>query len=399
LISNQPRGVLQARENACIIQYEIYSGGVVMNLTIGETLKRLRKEKDMTQEQLAEYLSISTQAVSRWETNQSLPDITMLPVLAHIFDTTSDVLLGIDIDAKEKRIQEILDLAAERHRNAEDNAVTAELLRAGLKEFPTSYKLMSQLMHTVWYTAAFVANIDESREKLKEAISLGEKILAGCTDDKCRHGVIQIFTFIYAQIGESEKGVALAEKMPSLVLSKEILLSQATTGTAQYKAKQECTDALLGAMLLNIELNVGRLDDGKILYTPEDRIPLHRKCIDLLKLMFEDGDFGFYRMIFAGHYKSVASIYTKLESFGDAIENLNVAADHAIIFDEEYDAGKEYTSLIFRGKKYEEFYIKTVPHNGAKMLLEDMAEPAFDPIRDRADFKDIEARLRRHSAN
>jgi transcriptional regulator with XRE-family HTH domain len=370
-----------------------------MNLTIGEVLKRLRKEKDMTQEQLAEYLSISTQAVSRWETNQSLPDITMLPALAHIFDATSDVLLGIDIDAKEKRIQEIYDTAAERHRNAEDNAVTAELLRAGLKEFPTSYKLMNQLMHMVWYVAWENPSFDEGREQIKEAIALGEKIVAECTVAELRHSAIQVLIFIYADIGESEKGVALAEKMPGLVLSKEVLLPHATTGTAKYKAKQDCTDALLGAMLLNIELNVGKLDDGKILYTPEDRIPLHRKCIDLLKLMFEDGDFGFYRMQLFGHYRSIAAIYTKLESFGDAVENLNVAADHAIIFDEEYDAGKEYTSLIFRGKKYEEFYIKTVPHNGAKMLLEDMAEPAFDPIRGREDFKDIEARLRRHSAD
>ncbi|MDR1328892.1 MAG: helix-turn-helix domain-containing protein [Oscillospiraceae bacterium] len=368
-----------------------------MNLTIGETLKRLRKEKDMTQEQLAEYLSISTQAVSRWETNQSLPDITMLPVLAHIFDTTSDVLLGIDIDAKEKRIQQLLDTASERHRNDEDNAVTAELLRAGLKEFPTSYKLMSQLMTMLWYVAWSEPRPDTEHELIKEVVSLGEKIIAECTDDGCRHNAIQVLTFVYHDIGESEKAVALAETMPTLVLSRQILLAQAAKGTAGLRAKQECIDALMEQMRLRIEFVNSRFDDGTFAYTKEENIALYRKCIDLLELMFENGDFGFHRMILFGHYRRIAEMYITLENYAAAIENLNTAADQAIIFDEEYDAEKEHTSLVFRGKKYVEFYTKTVPHNGAKMLLEYMAEPEFDPARTRDDFKDIEARLRRHT--
>ena len=64
-------------------------------MNFGETIKKLRKQKDMTQEQLAEYLNISPQAISRWEINSTLPDITLIPMLANIFDVTTDMLLGV----------------------------------------------------------------------------------------------------------------------------------------------------------------------------------------------------------------------------------------------------------------------------------------------------------------
>jgi transcriptional regulator with XRE-family HTH domain len=53
-----------------------------MKINIGENLKRLRLQKEFTQEQLAEVFGVSPQAVSRWENNTAYPDITMLPGIA-----------------------------------------------------------------------------------------------------------------------------------------------------------------------------------------------------------------------------------------------------------------------------------------------------------------------------
>lgn len=57
---------------------------------VGDKIKSLRKAKKLTQEQLAEYLNISSQAVSKWETGASSPDIDMLPRLAVFFQTSVD---------------------------------------------------------------------------------------------------------------------------------------------------------------------------------------------------------------------------------------------------------------------------------------------------------------------
>lgn len=65
-----------------------------MEQTLGCRIMENRKRLKMTQDQLAEKLGVTAQAVSKWENDQSCPDITMLPKLADIFDTTTDTLLG-----------------------------------------------------------------------------------------------------------------------------------------------------------------------------------------------------------------------------------------------------------------------------------------------------------------
>lgn len=64
-----------------------------MDLTIGKRIGLLRKEKGMTQEELAEHMGISPQAVSKWENDQTCPDISALPKLSKLLDVTVDELL------------------------------------------------------------------------------------------------------------------------------------------------------------------------------------------------------------------------------------------------------------------------------------------------------------------
>ena len=59
-------------------------------MDIGSKIKKLRFNVGLTQEQLAYRLGLSPQAISKWETGSSMPDITLLPPLAEIFGTTID---------------------------------------------------------------------------------------------------------------------------------------------------------------------------------------------------------------------------------------------------------------------------------------------------------------------
>ena len=61
-----------------------------MNLELGRVIRQLRTEHAVTQEELADYLDISFQAVSKWETGTTLPDITLLPKLAAFFGVRID---------------------------------------------------------------------------------------------------------------------------------------------------------------------------------------------------------------------------------------------------------------------------------------------------------------------
>ena len=63
-------------------------------MNIGRVIKTKRQEKDLTQEQLAEYLNVSVSAVSQWESSRTTPDFSLLIPLANFFDVTLDELLG-----------------------------------------------------------------------------------------------------------------------------------------------------------------------------------------------------------------------------------------------------------------------------------------------------------------
>ena len=65
-----------------------------MEETLGKRIVQHRKDMGLTQDQLAERLGVTAQAVSKWENDQSCPDINMLPKLAELFGTTTDALLG-----------------------------------------------------------------------------------------------------------------------------------------------------------------------------------------------------------------------------------------------------------------------------------------------------------------
>lgn len=73
-----------------------------MNLNFAENFKNLRKEKDVTQEKIAEVLGVSAQSISRWELSICYPDLELLPSIANYFGVTIDILLSNDTNSKEK---------------------------------------------------------------------------------------------------------------------------------------------------------------------------------------------------------------------------------------------------------------------------------------------------------
>ncbi len=80
-----------------------------MEQTLGKRIAKHRKGLGITQDQLAEKLGITAQAVSKWENDQSCPDITVLPRLAEIFGTTTDALLGCEPETPAHEAQVVED--------------------------------------------------------------------------------------------------------------------------------------------------------------------------------------------------------------------------------------------------------------------------------------------------
>lgn len=86
-------------------------------MKLGQTIAALRKQKNMTQAEVADALHISYQAVSKWERDESLPDITLLPSIAELFQISIDKLLGNSYEPKaEEPVNTDPDMDAEAQR-------------------------------------------------------------------------------------------------------------------------------------------------------------------------------------------------------------------------------------------------------------------------------------------
>ena len=81
-----------------------------MELPIGQEIAKRRKDKQITQTELADFMSVSKASVSKWETGQSYPDITLLPLLAAFFDCSVDDLLVINSQLTTQEIKRIYQL-------------------------------------------------------------------------------------------------------------------------------------------------------------------------------------------------------------------------------------------------------------------------------------------------
>lgn len=115
-----------------------------MKLKIGQTIRSLRTQNKVTQEELALHLGVTPQAISRWENESGYPDIELLPVIAAYFSVSTDELLGIDKNEREKRLEEIYHDIKIRFYEAETKK-HIPVLRAYAAEFPSDEKIRLDL--------------------------------------------------------------------------------------------------------------------------------------------------------------------------------------------------------------------------------------------------------------
>jgi transcriptional regulator with XRE-family HTH domain len=90
-----------------------------MSLPLGNNVKKLRNEQKVTQEQLAEHINISYQAISKWENNITIPDVQLLPAIAEYFGVSIDELFKPSMTAYRNKEARLL-AVYETTRNTED---------------------------------------------------------------------------------------------------------------------------------------------------------------------------------------------------------------------------------------------------------------------------------------
>ncbi len=326
-----------------------------MEIAIGSKIKQLRGRYNCTQENMAQKLGVTSQAISRWENGTGYPDVEIIPVIANYFGVTIDFLFGYD-GTRNDRIRQILSRAAELERNKTEPSVCVEELRLAAAEFPASDAitmcLANALMRCGWkyYGAVSVSGEDDSiggsgrfnhpdyeynrgNRYWQEALLLYESLLDSTNDEDIREEAVERVLMLYWEFGRTEDIAALAAKASRMHTSSEMILSWNDTpdkhGAALIAALEVFRELL--------EHNAGRP------FLSEDRRTKEIELlISLYRFVYDDGRFG-------EHHREMVDLYARLTSLRWNMGEKEKAFEALAEAKKHHDA---YYSLLRAGGEY-----------------------------------------------
>ena len=211
-------------------------------MDIGEKLRALRRGRRLTQEQLAEALHLSSQAVSKWETGASCPDLDTLLRLAAFYGVSTDELLDFD----RRRIdREVEALVTESVPLRSDPARAEAFYREALLRYPNHEVLLNCLLMTI------------PHDRLREKLEIGEQLLACSRDLEIRLDVLRLLAISCQAAGETAMARHYLSQLPELYFLKSeyaALLGQGDVALEELrKTEGVCLEILMAMLALRKE--------------------------------------------------------------------------------------------------------------------------------------------------
>ena len=195
-------------------------------MNIGNKIRELRKQRGITQEQLAESIGISFQAVSKWENNIALPDITLVPVLASYFGVSMDELFDLNLKEIEHAVRIITEKA---YQYRESNpAESRRILEEGLKKYPENDILLNNLLYVLDYSV-----------KPDETIAIASKLIEKTNQNDVKYDALRFLAYAYKAKGDLESAEAAIEQIPEIYFTKLTEKAYLLSGKAKFEAAEK----------------------------------------------------------------------------------------------------------------------------------------------------------------
>lgn len=195
-------------------------------MNIGNKIRELRKQRGITQEQLAESIGISFQAVSKWENNIALPDITLVPVLASYFGVSMDELFDFNLKEIEHAVRIITEKA---YQYRESNpAESRRILEEGLKKYPENDILLNNLLYVLDYSV-----------KPDETIAIASKLIEKTNQNDVKYDTLRFLAYAYKAKGDLESAEAAIEQIPEIYFTKLTEKAYLLSGKAKFEAAEK----------------------------------------------------------------------------------------------------------------------------------------------------------------
>jgi len=356
-----------------------------MKLKVGEMIKRLRKEREITQEEFAEVLGVSCQSVSRWEKGTCYPDMELMPTIAGFFGISVDKLLGVD-ETVEKQ-------AVGRYRCEFQKAISVgkieeciRIAREGVAEFPNNYTLLNSLMYALFVSGSDDADIPNWKENMEkydgEIVALGERIMKYCSDVDLRMEATARLAFQHCEMGRKAMGRAIYETLPKMEWCRE----RAIWWALEEEELLPFTREYIQNAYTHVMSGMYNL---RYLLSPEEALIVSDKR-EALKNLMEDNHPRVDTWAEKDEHHFRAKCLLKLGREQEALEQLRIAAEAAIAFDNRPEEEKA-DSLLLGERTYKRENWDMADSRPLRIILrdKDLAEPEFDAVREKPEFQEI----------
>ncbi|MDR0936373.1 MAG: helix-turn-helix domain-containing protein [Oscillospiraceae bacterium] len=315
-------------------------------MNIGNNLRRYRRGRDITQEDLANVLGVSFQAVSKWERGEGYPDITLLPAIAAYFKVSIDELFSMDETLKNEKIQEYIKEAQRKRGNGtpEELDSATDVYREAVREFPNEIWLLTELANSL---NGYRGDEQLSPGCLEESLSIFERIMTLSPNPDTQTQIAAT----YFRMGQRERCIAELDKLPSK--PRLFALTWLTRGEEQLKWIQAYISDCLWEVFERTrfaappDTYIVEVDDDVFGYTNEERIRILQAGIDAVELTREAGDYPVHAHRISYHYRSMAHLALMDGKTEQALDYLEKAADYAIASDKlNTNENARYTSPL-----------------------------------------------------
>ncbi|MDR3310864.1 MAG: helix-turn-helix domain-containing protein [Oscillospiraceae bacterium] len=318
---------------------------------IAENTRRYRAKLGLTQEQIAERVGVTAQAVSKWERGEALPDTAILVPLSSALGVTPNELLGYDTVAIQGEIKARLAELARLKSLGRDVEAFAHVRRAH-EDFPNDYKIMARYVDVLCYEPRpeFDGNSDSWRVNRDEILRLARRVYDESRDADLRFEAIVSLAGCYTENGEREKAVEICNELPeSGFYTRSVILAHFVYedgSPEQLEHERKITCGEIEGLVSSVRHRAW--EKG---VTPEEKILILDKALLLADAVFEDGDYGFVACWLADAASEIARIYVKNGDVAAALPYARRSFELA----RYYDAGRErgepvtLTSRLVRG--------------------------------------------------
>ena len=250
------------------------------NINCAAVIIEKRREKGITQEELATYLGVTKASVSKWETGVSYPDITLLPILASYFDISIDYLMGYSPQMADDDINKLYaQLAVDFAKKPFEEVISR--CEGIIKKYYSCYTLMNKMAMLYLTHAPLAGSTERSQQILKDAIRLCRRIRANSKDSYLFWGgTINIQAICHLRLNEGERVLSLLGESLLSAAPDRTLVAQAYKLLGNIEKSEEALQAdlyqklmdIFQTMMIALEDNIGNLTRAEAIYLKAETI-------------------------------------------------------------------------------------------------------------------------------